>query len=87
MTRIHFAGENLSETKNRLAIALGLTGDDSQFPETAAHAKKRGWSASSLEEADLVVYGLRHRPGPECEEVSKKARARDLPCIFFSSER
>jgi hypothetical protein len=82
MIKIHFAGEDMSKTRNRLAIAMGVTGDPHPYEDLAEFARDR-WSTAAFDEADLVVYALPYQEGAETRAVAERARDAGLPCVFF----
>jgi hypothetical protein len=81
--RIHFAGEDLRQSRNRLAISCGVvTGDAHPYQDLAAFGRDR-WRPAPFEEADVVVYALPYEEGPETRKLAERARDAGLPCIFF----
>jgi hypothetical protein len=86
---IHFAGEDLNQSRNRLAIACGVvrkkpdgSADPGPYADLAAFARDR-WQACPIEDADLVMYALPYHEGAATRKVAEAAREAGLPCIFF----
>jgi hypothetical protein len=86
---VHFAGEDLTRSRNRLAIACGVarkrpdgSGDPHPYEDLAAWAQGR-IEPRPLADADVVMYALQYRPGEETRRVAEAAREAGLPCIFF----
>ena len=89
MIRIHFAAEDLSQSKNRLAIACGVvrknadgTGDPHPYEGLAEYGRDR-WCARPLQDSDVVVYALPYREDEDTRAAEEAARAAGLPCVFF----
>lgn len=84
MIKIHFAGEDLSQSRNRLAISCGIVGDGNTHPyQTLADYGEERWRPSSFEDADVVVYALPYYDREDTRRVAAAARDAGLPCIFF----
>ena len=84
MINIHFAGDDLDQSRNRLAIACGVVGDGNPHPYQAlADYGQTQWQSCSFEDADVVVYALPYYDREDTRRVAAAARDAGLPCIFF----
>ena len=84
MIGIHFAGDDLSQSRNRLAISCGVVGDGNTHPyEALADYGAERWRPTSIEDADVVVYALPYYDREDTRRVATAARDTGLPCIFF----
>ena len=84
MIRIHFAGEDMSQSRNRLAISCGVKGDPHPYEALAEYGRDR-WRPVAFEDAEVVVYALPYHEGAATRRVAEAAREAGLPCIFFRS--
>jgi hypothetical protein len=89
MIGIHFAGQDLRRSRNRLAIACGVvrkrpdgSGDPHPYEDLADYGATR-WQARKLEDADVVVYALPYEKCEETDRVARGAQDAGLPCVFF----
>ena len=84
MINIHFAGDDLGQSRNRLAISCGVVGDGNTHPyEALADYGEDRWQPSAFEDADVVVYALPYYDREDTRRVAAAARDAGLPCIFF----
>jgi hypothetical protein len=84
LINIHFAGDDLSRSRNRLAISCGVVGDGNTHPyQGLADYGEERWQPSSFEDADVVVYALPYYEREDTRRVAAAARDAGLPCIFF----
>ena len=84
MINIYFAGDDLSQSRNRLAISCGVVGDGSTHPyEVLADYGEGRWQSSSFEDADVVVYALPYYDREDTRRVAAATQDARLPCIFF----
>ena len=85
MIGIHFAGDDLSQSRNRLAISCGVVGDGNTHPyEALADYGAERWRPTSFEDADVVVYALPYYDREDTRRVAT-AEGRNLSLNFFTS--
>ena len=84
MIHIHFAGDDLDQSRNRLAISCGAVrpGEPHSYQELQEYGEER-WRPSSFEDADVVVYALPYYDREDTRRVATAARDAGLPCFFF----
>lgn len=84
MICIHFAGDDLAQSRNRLAISCGVVRDGDPHPyEALAEYGRDHWKPAAFEDADVVMYALPYYDREDTRRVATAACNAGLPCIFF----